>query len=119
MNADGSAPQLLHDCAKTCSNPVWSPDGNKIVYIAQNVGGSQLESCNLLNAVAQCGSPITHEGLPARVAFSPDGSQLVTKAQTYENNTSVDRITISNVNGTAQTALTANLWAIFDVAWGR
>ena len=119
MNADGSAPQLLRDCADGCSTPVWSPDGSKIIYIAQNVGGWQLQSCNLLNAVPQCGSPIAHEGLPATVALSPDGSQLVTKAQTYENNTSVDRITISNVNGTGQTALTVNLWAIGDVAWGR
>ena len=119
MNADGSAPQLLHDCATACSTPIWSPDGSQVVYLTLGVGTFLLESCDLRKAVPQCGIPIPQQGSPSTVAFSPDGSQLVYSAQTYENNTSVDRITTSNVNGTGQTALTANLWAISDVAWGR
>jgi len=119
MNADGSAPQLLHDCATSCLNPIWSPDGSQVIYLALGVGAFLLESCDLRKAVPQCGTSIPQQGSPSTVALSPDGSQLVYSAQTYENNTSVDRITISNVNGTGQTALTANLWAVASVAWGR
>jgi WD40 repeat protein len=119
MNADGSAPQLLRDCVDGCEDPVWSPDGSKIVYISRDVAGWEIQYCDLQNAVPLCGIQIPHQGLPTSVAFSPDGSQLVIKTQTYENNTSVDRVTISNVNGSGQTALTANVWAIWDIAWGR
>lgn len=118
MNADGSGPQLLHECVDGCQFPVWTPDGSKIVYISRNVDGWQLQSCDLLKAIPVCGTQIAHEGLPTMVAVSPDGTQLVTMAQTWEN-TTVDRITTSNINGSAQTALTANLWAIGAVAWGR
>ena len=118
MNADGSAPQLLHDCPDGCQTPAWSSDGSKIVYIARNVGAWQVQSCNVASAVPQCGSVIPHDGVPTYLALSPDGSMLVTGAQYYQN-VPGHQITISNVNGSGQTAVTPDLTSILTVAWGR
>jgi Tol biopolymer transport system component len=114
MNADGSGRQLLHDCAEACATPVWSPDGSRIIYVEVNAGVLRLRSC-YLNAGPQCGIPVINSGNPRRVAISPDGSKLV-----YMSTDFVEQwVTTSNINGTEQTVLTANLFSIAAVAWGR
>jgi Tol biopolymer transport system component len=118
MNADGSNPQLLRQCTDWCENPVWSPDGSKIFYLEQDWDSIEIEYCDLVPAVPFCGNLIPHQGTPSTLSLSPDGSMLVYSSQTYDI-TSVHRIVTSNVNGSGQTVLTANLFALTDAAWGR
>jgi Tol biopolymer transport system component len=120
MNADGSAPQLLRDCPSGCGSTNWSPDGSRIIYLGwapTNI--VEIQYCDLLKAVPECGIPIATEGHGFTLALSPDGSQVVYASFTQENGSEVQRIRISNVNGSGQTAVTANLYVVADVAWGR
>ena len=119
MNADGSTPQLLRDCVHGCGTPAWSPDGTRIIYLGATAGVFEIQYCDLLQAVPQCGNPIATEGHPFTVALSPDGSQLVYASFTQENAAEVQRIRAANVNGSGQTVLTADLSLVLDVAWGR
>ena len=115
MNADGSAQTLLYDCTDSCLYPNWSPDGSQIVYIKGLNGLLSIERCNSQN---QCGFPLPHSGYPTALALSPDGSQFVT-ASIDVNDLSNHRINTSNANGSGQVAVTANLYTIGNVAWGR
>jgi Tol biopolymer transport system component len=120
MNADGSAPQLLRDCPAGCGYPAWSPDGSRIIYAGwapTNV--LEIQYCDLLPSVPQCGNPIQTEGHPFGIALSPDGSQLVYTSFTQENGAEVQRVRTGNVNGSGQAAVTADLTYVLDVAWGR
>jgi WD40 repeat protein len=118
MGADGSAPQLLTACADSCLNPVWSPDGSQIVYIEFTNSGLTIRSCYPQQIPAQCGNSIAHSGYPSSLALSPDGSQLVYAAIDV-NNLQVHRVFTSNVNGSGQAAVTADLYTVAAVAWGR
>lgn len=120
MNADGSAPQLLFDCLTTCAIPVWSPDGSRIVHTGWSAANLlELQYCDLLKAVVQCGLPIATEGHPFTLALSPDGSQVVYASFTNEDALEVNRIRTVNVNGSGQSTVTPDLYLVNDVAWGR
>jgi TolB protein len=118
MGADGGSPQLLHDCADVCVSPAWSPDGSRIIYIAAINGGLTIQSCAPQSIPVQCGIPIPHAGWASALALSPDGSQLVYAAFDV-NDLTVHRVFTSNVNGSGQAAVTADLRFVTAVAWGR
>lgn len=115
MNADGSAGQLLYDCAVACMNPVWSRDGTQIFFIAADANGLQVQSCALQQAGAICGIPVAAGVSTYMFALSPDESQLAFR----QDEISAQRVATANVNGSAQAAVTADLGTIYDVAWGR
>jgi Tol biopolymer transport system component len=83
MNADGTEePRRLtfdgayaYPLAKQSTNPVWSPDGNRIAYESTRSGNSEIF---VMNADGS-GEPINVSNDPSRdsePAWSPDGTQI-------------------------------------------
>lgn len=115
MNADGSAPTLLRACAPGCATPVWSPDGARIVYAVIDGIVAHVQSCAMQQPVPNCGIPMGIDMNSLSIDVSPDGSQVAY----MKTESSADFIATANLNGSAQTFVTADLRSIFDLAWGR
>jgi Tol biopolymer transport system component len=120
MNADGSAAQLLYDCAvDLCINPVWSHDGKRIYYGAAGSFTKQIEFCLVQQQGAVCGIPLATGVSAFILALSPDDSQLAFRLDEVIDNIGSQRVATANVNGSTQTPVTGNLSDIYDLAWGR
>ena len=102
MNADRSHfAQLTHDHSFD-GQPVWSPEGSKIVFVSARDGNSEIYVMNAdgTNPINLSNNPAFEE-LPN---WSPDGKQIVFNSQRDGNND----IYVMNADGTDQTNLTNN-----------
>ncbi len=97
--------ELVHDL-----NPVWSPDGTRIVYQSDEIGISELYVMDVQSgAVRRVGPP--HPGL--QVSWSPDSSQLVFTARVGND----DEVFVVNADGEDLRQLTDNDFADSFPVW--
>jgi Tol biopolymer transport system component len=101
MNADGSAQVNLTNNADTDTGPSWSPDGSKIVFASNRVGG--VLQIWVMNADGSGASQLTSTPeLNMSPSWSPNGSRIA-----FESTRDGQReIYVMNADGTGQTRLT-------------
>ncbi len=111
MNADGSNQTRITNNPAIDSQPAWSPDGTKIVFLSDRDGNNEIYvmnvdgsgQTNLTNHPARDDSP----------AWSPDGTKIVFHSLRDGNS----EIYVMNVDGSGQTRLTNNPTDDASAAW--
>ena len=78
MNANGSAQTQLSFGLGNGTDPSWSPDGERIVFVSNPVPGSDVTHIALMDRHGQATRNITTEpGEYRHPQFSPDGTQVL------------------------------------------
>ncbi len=102
MNADGSGVTRMTDNHNFDGQPIWSPDGSKIVFVSDRDGNTEIYEMN-----ADGSSPTNLSNSPAfeeLPAWSPDGSKIAFGSE----RDGAGEIYLMNADGTDQTNLTHN-----------
>ena len=75
MNRDGSNPVQITDDPNTDGNPSWSPDGQKIAFMSDRSGNSEVY---VMNADGSGVTRITFDpATDAEPRWSPDGTRFI------------------------------------------
>src|SRR5262245_7584867 len=112
-NADGRNPRRLTHNKISDANPVWSPDGEKIVFTCFPDGPWPKGSICIINSDGSGLARLTDQSLQAQIPFwSPDGTRI---AFSVLGNTAT--IHIMNADGRNQLKLTDKINAILGFAW--
>jgi Tol biopolymer transport system component/serine/threonine protein kinase len=75
MNADGSNPINLTEAQGVDEDPIWSPNGNKIVWVSRRFGGTR--QLMIMNADGSEPERLSNEFEEYNPTFSPDGEILL------------------------------------------
>jgi WD40 repeat protein len=101
MKADGSAVSQLTALSTDQFHPAWAPDGTRIAFSAQGVGGKM--AIHVMDADGSDVQQLTEgPGWSYRPAWSPDGSRIVFVSNRDGN----DEIYVMDADGSNQTRLT-------------
>ena len=112
MGADGSNPQRLTDLG---FRPVWSPDGQRIVF-------GKNGTLWLIDADGSDLTPLTQydpqlNNQDYNPSWSPDGARLAFNRQVSRQNTSATEVWTVDADGTNLDRLTPNTLQEFDPQW--
>jgi Tol biopolymer transport system component len=111
MNDDGSGIQALTDGANKDSDPVWSPDGNKVAFTSDRDGNLEIYTMNADGSGQQRLTSNNAEDIcPIR---SPDGEKIAFASNRDGNY----EIYIMNADGSGQQRLTNNSDVELSPAW--
>lgn len=102
MNPDGTGVTNISQSPEYEGEPVWSPDGTKIVFISLRDGNSEIYSMNA-DGTAQT-RLTTDPAVDELPSWSPDGTKIIFYSQRDGN----DQIYIMNADGTNQTNISNN-----------
>ena len=111
IRADGSEEIRLTDDPARDRDPVWSPDGESILFATDREGAYEIYRMRLSDRRLQ--NLTAHAGLDAQPAWSPDGSKI---AFTSRRDGS-DDIYVMNADGGGVTRITAGPESDVDPAW--
>ena len=124
MNADGSGQtNLTNNPAATDSNPAWSPDGSRILFLSDRHGSSEIY------VVQTDGTGLTsitdNAEVGSQAVWSPTGSQIVFVSTRHEADDLIDcliiycnsEIYIVNADGSDLIRLTEHPWIDSEPAW--
>jgi len=105
---------MLTDYTGTEYDPVWSPDGQMIAFVANHTGNDEIW---LMNQDGGNQRQLTYNDWPwdKHPSFSPDGQQIVF----YSNRTGARQIWIMNSDGAKQTNISNNNAEEWDPIWIR
>ena len=99
MNADGSAPTNLTNSPSLDGGPDWSPDGQKLAFASDRVGGREIY---VTNADGSGQTSLTFNASAVDPARSPDGTKIA-----FDSSRSGNReIYVMNADGSNQTPIT-------------
>jgi len=106
---------ITHLARGIAYDAVWSPDGGSIAYVSREPGNDELYIYNLGNETS---TQITHGGNPfiykQRPSWSPDGTQLVFKAN---DGTLNFQIWLVNVDGSGLQNISQSTSNDYDPIW--
>lgn len=106
---------ITHLARGIAYDAVWSPDGGSIAYVSRESGNDELYIYNLGNETS---TQITHGGNPfiykQRPSWSPDGTQLVFKAN---DGTLNFQIWLVNVDGSGLQNISQSTSNDYDPIW--
>lgn len=105
---------MLTDYTGTEYDPVWSPDGQSIAFVANHTGNDEIW---LMNQDGGNQRQLTFNDWPwdKHPSFSPDGKQIVF----YSNRTGGRQVWVMNIDGSGQTNLSNNSAEEWDPIWIR
>lgn len=105
---------MLTDYTGTEYDPVWSPDGQSIAFVANHTGNDEIW---LMNQDGGNQRQLTFNDWPwdKHPSFSPDGQQIVF----YSNRSGARQIWVMRIDGSAQTNLSNNTAEEWDPIWIR
>ena len=105
---------MLTDYTGTEYDPVWSPDGQSIAFVANHTGNDEIW---LMNQDGGNQRQLTFNDWPwdKHPSFSPDGQQIVF----YSNRSGGRQIWVMRIDGSAQTNLSNNTAEEWDPIWIR
>ncbi|MEZ4725731.1 MAG: tetratricopeptide repeat protein [Caldilineaceae bacterium] len=105
---------MLTDYTGTEYDPVWSPDGQMIAFVANHTGNDEIW---LMNQDGGNQRQLTYNDWPwdKHPSFSPDGQQIVF----YSNRTGTRQIWVMNSDGSNQVNLSSNNAEEWDPTWIR
>ncbi len=75
MNADGSDPVNLTQYQGNDDDPIWSPDGSRILFVTERFGGAK--QLMTMNADGSDQTKLSDEFEEYNPTFSPDGQQII------------------------------------------
>lgn len=113
-SATGDSASTLTYFHGTEYDPVWSPDGQWIAFVANHTGNDEIWLIDAAGSQARQLTLNTWEW-DKHPSFAPDGQQLVF----YSNRTGVRQIWRMNVDGTNQQNLSNNGFEEWDPVWIR
>jgi Tol biopolymer transport system component len=112
VNPDGSGLNWLNDMAA----PVWSPDGNKLLYSGYPAFG--FADLYVMNADGSNVRKVT-QGISAwSASWSPDGTQVAYMKSAADNKADAE-VWVMNGDGTGKRQITNSYCAKFHLDWGR
>ncbi|MFC1563885.1 DPP IV N-terminal domain-containing protein [candidate division KSB1 bacterium] len=115
MNSDGSNRiQLTDSLGYNCHHPVWSPNGDRIVYILEGKIYEYYICTILLDGTDNI--VITEAGVYRRPCWSPDGNRIAYEHRPTKN--SETSIWIMNADGTDQVPFTDDTYTSGNPHWG-
>jgi len=118
MTADGTGRKVLNQDDDRVSNPVWSPDGKKVAFIAANSNGAA-DDVYVMNAdgtdLVRVSS--VRYAWASDVIWSPDSTKLIFSATSYEGVIEVERICMVNSDGTNNHVIYNNAHYADQLSW--
>ena len=117
MNADGSQVTNVTNSSDQEFDPVWSPDGKRIVFgRCEGSCPSFLSEVWVINADGTGLKQLTHGGgFPG--AWSPDGKRIAFVANRVGDDVSLEEVFTMNVDGSGVTQVTSNHFRDFPTAF--
>jgi tetratricopeptide (TPR) repeat protein len=105
---------MLTDYIGTEYDPIWSPDGQSIAFVANHTGNDEIW---LMNQDGGNQRQLTYNDWPwdKHPSFSPDGRQIVF----YSNRSGSRQIWIMNTDGSNQVNISSNKAEEWDPVWIR
>jgi len=105
---------MLTDYPGTEYDPIWSPDGQTIVFVSNHTGNDEIWSMNQDGGNQR---QLTYNDWPwdKHPSFSPDGKQIVF----YSNRTGNRQIWVMNSDGSGQVNLSNNSADEWEPTWIR
>ncbi|MCE7986658.1 MAG: hypothetical protein DYG89_36255 [Caldilinea sp. CFX5] len=105
---------MLTDYPGTEYDPVWSPDGQSIVFVSNHTGNDEIW---LMNQDGGNQRQLTYNDWPwdKHPSFSPDGKQIVF----YSNRTGNRQIWVMNSDGSSQVNISSNSADEWEPTWIR
>ncbi|MFZ4658381.1 MAG: DPP IV N-terminal domain-containing protein [Caldilineaceae bacterium] len=105
---------MLTDYVGTEYDPVWSPDGQSIVFVSNHTGNDEIWSMNQDGGNQR---QLTYNDWPwdKHPSFSPDGKQIVF----YSNRSGNRQIWVMNSDGSNQVNISSNSADEWEPSWIR
>lgn len=105
---------MLTDYPGTEYDPIWSPDGQSIVFVSNHTGNDEIWSMNQDGGNQR---QLTYNDWPwdKHPSFSPDGKQIVF----YSNRTGNRQIWVMNSDGSSQVNISNNSADEWEPTWIR
>ena len=105
---------MLTDYVGTEYDPVWSPDGQSIVFVSNHTGNDEIWSMNQDGGNQR---QLTYNDWPwdKHPSFSPDGTQIVF----YSNRSGSRQIWVMNSDGSSQVNISSNSADEWEPTWIR
>ena len=113
IGVGGGAVTNLTNNAAMDDSPAYSPDGSRIAFVSTRSGirDIYIMDADGSNPVNLSNTAVDAEGDPQ---FSPDGTKIL---WTAKSGNMTQRVTVANLDGTGQVALTDNANSQFEPAW--
>jgi TolB protein len=113
MDADGSNVRQLTDSSSADFSPVWSPDGQWIVFTASDPKTEQ-ETLTAIHPDGSARHAVMSGSFLPWVRLSPDGKQVIFTSTDAKQNKAVH---VVNMDGSGERAVTTGLAQSWDGIW--